>query len=256
MAVGAAESHLAVSGKNPERAISVGFPIWRSVKLQALSDSGSAYCRLWRTFHWAPPGQRQSGAQQLVSPRRLRNVLAATALVVLAAASVLAYFLTQPAPAPRISNYVQLTHDGQQKSLIGTDGSRIYLNLGEVRAGSFASQGVAEMSVGGGEPRKLSVLPVQNMNAVDLSRDGLRLTGSECGQGAPPKGPLWSVPTSRRLASANLAILWAKRVPGHRIGKWLGLYQPGRLVRSPYGWNRIAQSAEREGRHPECNLVA
>ena len=175
--------------KNPEQRFQSASDL--AFALQALLDSGSASPSGAHSISSA--GQRQSGAQQLVSPRRLRNVLAATALVVLAAASVLAYFLTQPAPAPRISNYVQLTHDGQQKSLIGTDGSRIYLNLGEVRAGSFASQGVAEMSVGGGEPRKLSVLPVQNMNAVDLSRDGSDLLVVN-GQGAPPKGPLWSVP--------------------------------------------------------------
>ena len=175
--------------KNPEQRFQSASDL--AFALQALSDSLSAPATGAHSISSA--AHRQAGSPKQIDPRRRRNVLAVMALVVLAAVAVLAYFLTQPAPAPRISNYVQLTHDGQQKSLIGTDGSRIYLNLGEVRAGSFASQGVAEMSVGGGEPRKLSVLPVQNMGAVDLSRDGSDLLVVN-GQGAPPKGPLWSVP--------------------------------------------------------------
>ena len=29
----------------------------------------------------------------------------------------------------KVSNYVQLTHDGRLKSLIGTDGARLYLGV-------------------------------------------------------------------------------------------------------------------------------
>jgi len=139
--------------------------------------------------------------RKVESPRR-KLVLAAVAVAVIGAA-VLAYFWMQPAPVPRIANYVQLTHDGQQKSLIGTDGSRLYLNSGEGRAGSFASRGVSEMTVAGGEPKKLSILPSLNMVPLDLSPDGSQLLVVD-GQGAPPKGPLWSFPvlggSPRRLA--------------------------------------------------------
>jgi Tol biopolymer transport system component len=64
--------------------------------------------------------------------------------------------------------------------------------LGEARAGSFASHGVAEMSTSGGEPTKLSVLPSVDMLPIDLSPDGSEILVVD-GQGAPPKGPLWSV---------------------------------------------------------------
>jgi eukaryotic-like serine/threonine-protein kinase len=114
------------------------------------------------------------------------------ALVIVAGAGLAVYFM-QPAPVPKVANYIQLSHDGQPKSLIGTDGSRLYLSLGEVRAGSFSSHGVAEMSVAGGEPQKIAILPSVNMAAVDLSPDGSELLVVE-GQGAPPKGPLWSIP--------------------------------------------------------------
>jgi hypothetical protein len=52
-------------------------------------------------------------------------------------AAVLAYLWTRPEPVPRVSNYVQLTHDGQPKGLVGTDGLRLYVNLG-----NFDNQGI------------------------------------------------------------------------------------------------------------------
>lgn len=115
--------------------------------------------------------------------------LIAVALIALA----FVYFMRQQTTLPKVSNYVQLTHDGQQKSLIGTDGTRLYLSLGEVRAGSFASHGVAEMSVSGGdEPKKLAILTSVDMVPLDLSADSSELLVID-GQGAPPRGPLWSL---------------------------------------------------------------
>ena len=55
-------------------------------------------------------------------PNRSLTIFVAAALVIVAL--LVAYFWMQPAAMPRVGNYVQLTHDGQPKSLIGTDGSR------------------------------------------------------------------------------------------------------------------------------------
>ncbi|MFY9912795.1 MAG: protein kinase [Candidatus Sulfotelmatobacter sp.] len=126
-----------------------------------------------------------------VPPQRLPELI--IGILVLVVVAALAMYFIQSAPVPKVANYLQLTHDGQPKSLIGTDGSRLYLSLGEVRAGSFSSHGVAEMSVAGGEPQKLAILPSLNTAAVDLSSDGSELLVVD-GQGAPPKGPLWSIP--------------------------------------------------------------
>lgn len=116
----------------------------------------------------------------------------AAAMAFVVGALVIAYFVAQPSRLPSVSHYAQLTRDGQQKSLIGTDGARLYLSLGEVRSGSFASRGVAEMSVSGGEPKKLTILPSVDMVPLDLSPDGSQLLVVD-GQGAPPKGPLWTL---------------------------------------------------------------
>jgi eukaryotic-like serine/threonine-protein kinase len=116
----------------------------------------------------------------------------AAAIAFVLVALVIAFVLAQRSHLPSVSHYVQLTHDGQQKALIGTDGARLYLSLGEVRTGSFASHGVAEMSVSGGEPKKLTILPSVDMVPLDLSPDGSEILVVD-GQGAPPKGPLWTL---------------------------------------------------------------
>ncbi len=135
--------------------------------------------------------------------RQIRPAYAAavTALVILVVA--LGYYWTRPPVIPSVSNYVQLTHDGQPKSLVGTDGSRLYLALGS--SGSSASQGIAAMSVSGGEPQKLAGVPSPDMVPVSLSPDGSQLLVVD-GQGAPPRGPMWSLPvlggSPRKLGDA------------------------------------------------------
>jgi eukaryotic-like serine/threonine-protein kinase len=136
--------------------------------------------------------------------RPISRAYVAAAVVIIALLAILAYWLAQPPPAPHIGSYVQLTHDGQPKSLIGTDGTRLYLSLGEEREGSFRSRGVAQMSIAGGEAVKLGNLPSVNITPVDLSPNGSEILVVN-GQGAPPQGPLWSYPvvggSPRRLGN-------------------------------------------------------
>ena len=166
--------------------------------LEALSDPGVT----------APTGAHaiKKDGETKDEPRRPRTAAAAAALAIVAVAVMLIYFWMKPAPVPKVANYIQLTHDGQPKSLIGTDGSRIYLGVGVGSSGSFAFHGIAEMSVAGGEPRRMSILPSPDMVPVDLSPDGSELLVVD-GQGAPPRGPIWSLPilggSPRRLGDAS-----------------------------------------------------
>jgi len=145
-----------------------------------------------------------SGARKNEPPHS--RALAVAILALVAGAVVLAYFWMQPAAVPKVANYVQLTHDGQPKSLIGTDGSRLYLGIGVGSSGSFAYHGIAEMSIAGGEPRRMSIMPSADMVPLDLSPDGSELLVVD-GRGAPPRGPIWSLPilggSPRRLGDAS-----------------------------------------------------
>jgi serine/threonine protein kinase len=117
----------------------------------------------------------------------LRTAAAAAVLSAVAAAALLVYFLTRPAPAPGISNYVQLTHDGQPKQLIATDGSRIYLAVG-----TELSHTVGEIAASGGDPTQIP-MPAANMEPIALSLDGSQFI-LRASNGSPPSGPLWILP--------------------------------------------------------------
>jgi serine/threonine protein kinase/Tol biopolymer transport system component len=143
--------------------------------LEALSDSAST----------TPSG----GHAHLGEGTSRRGIaIAGAALVVLLGVAVTAYFWIRPEPVPKVSNFVQLTHDGEPKGLVGTDGSRILLYLGTPDYRSMA-----EMSAAGGEPKRIRILPSASMSPLGLSPDGSQLL-VEDGRGVPLNGSLWSVP--------------------------------------------------------------
>ncbi|MBZ5563550.1 MAG: protein kinase [Acidobacteriia bacterium] len=129
-------------------------------------------------------------------PARFRRWLPVLAGVAIVAAAFVGYVLTRPLPAPKVSNYVQLTHDGVPKELVGTDGSRLYF-----RVGDRSLWRIVQMSVSGGEPVQIPT-PSQSMNPVSISTDGSSLLVSDW-QYEIGRGPLWSIPvlggSSRRL---------------------------------------------------------
>ena len=118
------------------------------------------------------------------------------------AVSLLAVFLTLPLPVPKVSNYVQLTHDGQAKGLIGTDGSRLYLGI--VKPGtSNASIGIMQVSASGGD--LVRVPTVSNaILPLSVSPDGSELLVKD-NQGTNFTGQLFRLPilggSPRRLGS-------------------------------------------------------
>ena len=149
--------------------------------LEALSDSAST----------TPSG----GHAHLGEGTSRRGIaIAGAALVVLLGVAVMAYFWLRPEAVPKVSNFVQLTHDGEPKGLVGTDGSRILLYLGTSDyRGVTDCRGMAEMSASGGEPKRIAILPSAKMHPLCLSPNGSELL-VEDGRGVPNNGPLWSVP--------------------------------------------------------------
>ena len=107
------------------------------------------------------------------------------ALIVIAA---VIYIQSRPLPAPTASGYVPVTHDGNPKYLVGTDGARLY--FGDVTSGG---QVIAQVSASGGEVAHVQV-PAPTMSLLAVSPDGASLlVADEVGQTAF-RGPLWAVP--------------------------------------------------------------
>ncbi|HEV2214379.1 MAG TPA: protein kinase [Terracidiphilus sp.] len=145
----------------------------------------------------APPGPAKPALlhSRRISPAAVAGVaLAALALV------ALAFFQWwRPQAIPAVGNYTQLTHDGLQKTLLGTDGVRLYMTL--INSGA---EDVAAIPVEGGQPTEVA-MPGPNMIPVNVTQDGSRFLLVD-GKGVPPAGALWSLPlmggSARRLNDA------------------------------------------------------
>jgi Tol biopolymer transport system component/predicted Ser/Thr protein kinase len=119
------------------------------------------------------------------------------------------YLQSRPLPPPKVSGYVPITHDGNPKYLVGTDGARLY--FGE--RSSAESSIVAQVALSGGEVARVSV-PAPTMFPLAVSPDGATLlVADEVGQTAF-NGPLWGLPvlggSPRRLGdAAGQAAAWS-----------------------------------------------
>ena len=113
----------------------------------------------------------------------------------------LVYLQSRPLPMPTVSGYVPVTHDGNPKYLVGTDGTRLYF-------ADITSEGpvIAQVSASGGEVAHVQV-PAPTMSLLAVSPDGASLlVADEVGQTAF-RGPLWAVPvlggSARKLGDAE-----------------------------------------------------
>jgi serine/threonine protein kinase/Tol biopolymer transport system component len=151
-----------------------------------------------------------SGAAVVSKPSRLgwKTWAAAGCGLALLISALLIYLQSRPLPPPKVSGYVPVTHDGNPKNLVGTDGSRLYFN-------EFASTGwaVGQVSSSGGEVARVAV-PSPTMSLLAVSPDGATLLlADEVGQTAW-NGPLWGVPvlggSPRRLGeTVGQAAAWS-----------------------------------------------
>ena len=76
------------------------------------------------------------------------------------------WYLRRPLPPPRITAYTPITSDGRSKSLVGTDGSRLYFT-------QLSPQTIVQVSVNGGEIAHVPIkVPATNIVPMDVSQDG------------------------------------------------------------------------------------
>jgi serine/threonine protein kinase/Tol biopolymer transport system component len=169
-----------------EDSIDESFSKWN---IESLAQAPSQFPTLGdaRVKKSAPTAEQ---SKQVEPPPRRRWLLPLAALLAVAAVLVTA-LMTRTLPVPKVSNYVQLTHDGQPKGLIGTDGSRLYLGIVRPQT-SNTSVGITQMSTSGGEPVRIlassdAILP------LNVSQDGSELLVKN-NQGTEYRGQLWRLP--------------------------------------------------------------
>ena len=172
--------------RNPSAEIATHFPV------SGIDSSTRASSGL-RAFEDAAQGGARSASTSTQSkpagPVQRRWLLPFSVLL-LVAAVLLANYWVRPLPVPKVSNYVQLTHDGQPKALVGTDGSRLYLGFAKLEFN--APIGITQMSISGGEPVRIpaasnAILP------LNISQDGAELLVKD-NRGTDFRGQLWRLP--------------------------------------------------------------
>jgi serine/threonine protein kinase/Tol biopolymer transport system component len=132
----------------------------------------------------AVTGGSSASVRPVRSSWKIWAVVGGVALVVLAA---FIYVQSRPLPQPKVSGYVPITHDGNQKSLAGTDGARLFVS-------EFGATGrITQVASSGGEVA-LVPAPSPTMVLLAVSPDGSTLlVADEVGQTAF-HGPLWALP--------------------------------------------------------------
>jgi serine/threonine protein kinase/Tol biopolymer transport system component len=211
--------------RNSSAEIAIHFPV------SGIASSTHAPSAL-RTFEDAAHGGRKSESTTTQPEPAIpvqRPWLLPFSLLLIVAALLLVYYWARPLPAPKLLNYVQLTHDGQPKALVGTDGSRLYLGFARPTT-SNASVGITQMSASGGEPVQIptdsrAILP------LSVSQDGAELLVKD-NQGGDYRGRL-----------SRLPILGgALRQLGDLVGQDAAWSPDGRLVYADGGELFLAKS--------------
>jgi len=97
--------------------------------------------------------------------RAVRLVLIFASAFVVAGLAAVVWYLYRPLPPTRIADFMQITHDGHEKAIVGTDGNRIYLNQRSPRA-------IEQVSARGGEIDRIPVSIPALVGMWSVSPDG------------------------------------------------------------------------------------
>jgi eukaryotic-like serine/threonine-protein kinase len=159
-------------------------------------DSSSSY-------HTIPAASYAQSASS--NPKRRGGLLVGSGIVALGALAIVSWLMLRPLPQPKVTGYVQLTHDGASKTLRATDGVRLYFDR-------FDPFSIAQTSVSGGAIAPVPVA-LPNPYVVDVSPDGSTfLLQTVMGDTSAPE-PLWTIPilggTPRKLADSTVHATWS-----------------------------------------------
>jgi len=142
-------------------------------------EPGSAD-KIATTARGSGPAASAAGAAK----RPPTKIIAVGAVILLAA---VAYFFRPTLPPPSVSEYTQLTNDAVAKTLVGTDGTRLYLTEDNLFS--------AQMSASGGPVAPLNINLPGAYGVMNVSPDGSKLLVRQI-QGLGGEGaPFWAVST-------------------------------------------------------------
>jgi Tol biopolymer transport system component/DNA-binding winged helix-turn-helix (wHTH) protein len=172
--------------------------------------------------------------------KRLSGWALSGGVVLIVCLTAAIWYSRRPLAQLQVTGYTQITHDGHEKYLVGTDGNRLYFNQ------PFS---IAQAAISGGETAQISV-SLPNPVLLDVSPDG----SSELVVSHPrvnwALGPLWNVRavgnSIRRLGDAVSATFspdgkWVVYSTADS-GNWGGIY----LVRSDgTGAHKLASAEDR-----------
>jgi serine/threonine protein kinase/Tol biopolymer transport system component len=128
-------------------------------------------------------------ARATYKPSHWPWILTTAAVILLGLIAAISWVMTPPPPL-HISGSRQITNDGRNKSLIGTDGSRLYLQYPSSVSGDSSS--IGQVSGSGGDVVPIAA-PSVSMQILSVSPDGSALLVSD-EPGTAFDGPLWSLP--------------------------------------------------------------
>ena len=156
----------------------------------------------------------QGGASWIVR----RRWLVAAAVVAVGAFAGGIWYLLRPLPRPYVTAYNQITHDGHDKTLGGTDGSRVYF-------GQLSPNFIAQVAIAGGEIAQVPVAESEHYRLYlnDVSPDGSSL-----------------LITAEKVASHYVLALWNVQILGGSVRR---MGEAHNAVFSPDG-SSIAYSTE------------
>jgi Tol biopolymer transport system component/DNA-binding winged helix-turn-helix (wHTH) protein len=114
-----------------------------------------------------PPDLSTQPSGGVIWSFRRRWLLAGAVLAVCLVSTT--WYLHRPLPPPRISRYIQITHDGRRKWLAGVDANRLYAN-------EFTLSSIEQVPIAGGELTQIPVpVPGGPGELIDVSPDGSHL---------------------------------------------------------------------------------
>jgi Tol biopolymer transport system component/predicted Ser/Thr protein kinase len=139
------------------------------------------------------------------SSKRRGWLIVGCCIAVPGALGIAVWLMLRPLPQPKVTGYVQLTHDGLTKTLRATDGVRLYFDR-------FDPYSIAQTSISGGAIAPVPVA-LPNPYVFDVSPDGSTfLLQTVLGDPGAPE-PLWTIPilggTPHRLADSTVHGTWS-----------------------------------------------